>query len=376
MWWILAFFVLLVIVVLSAAEKLDNDTKAFNADDRANLEKIKRFQGEQSAQKGFNQSYNGSHLAKLAQSQEKTNLQNMFNQVTGKLLSEQAVILDTETTGLTVSSEIVEIAIIDTQGNTLFNSLIKPKLKMKADSQAVKVHGITNEMLADAPSWAEVHDEICSILRGKEVVIYNADYDIRLIKQTCDKYKLPPPIFAHECVMKLYGAWHGEKSIKGEGFRWHKLDAAMLYCGIAPKGRAHRALTDCHAVLDLIRHLYITPIQPRNSVPYWRSTGYVKPAEITAPNPDGKLNGEVLVMTGAFSVPRSEMKQIALRHGCAVRTQTSGKTTLLLLGKQDKPSIIDGVSECERDARRRIEEGQNLRILSEEEWMKMIGEWV
>lgn len=54
------------------------------------------------------------------------------------------IILDTETTGLDNTAEIVEISVINDQGEVLLDTLIKPTKPIPGDATAI--HGITNEM--------------------------------------------------------------------------------------------------------------------------------------------------------------------------------------------------------------------------------------
>ena len=93
------------------------------------------------------------------------------------------VILDTETTGLDGRAEIVELSIIDQHGNTLFDSLIKPKGRIPRDAE--RIHGISNTDVKNAHSWADVYRDVRNILEGRSVAIYNAEYDTRIIQQTC-----------------------------------------------------------------------------------------------------------------------------------------------------------------------------------------------
>ena len=67
-----------------------------------------------------------------------------------ELAAENLAILDTETTGL-YDAEIVEIAVINRDGEPLLNTLIKPSIPIPAEVSAI--HGITNEVVADAPSF-------------------------------------------------------------------------------------------------------------------------------------------------------------------------------------------------------------------------------
>lgn len=170
-----------------------------------------------------------------------------------KLLSNDFVILDLETTGLTKTSEIVEISIIDTKGNVLFDSLIKPKRKIP--KSAIDIHGITNEMVANSPKWTEVYLEVKNILESKGTIAYNAEYDDRILEQTCNKYDLPIINTKCECAMLLYALWFGERKPSG-GYKWKKLVEAAKYCGIKDVSGAHRSLADCYYVLGILKYMH------------------------------------------------------------------------------------------------------------------------
>jgi len=167
------------------------------------------------------------------------------------LLAEDTVVLDSETTGLGDHDEIVEICIIDHSGVVLMNSLVRPTQLIPDD--VVAIHGITNEDVINAPSWAALHDEFLRVIEGKRVAIYGEDFDIRLISQTASKYMLPPPLIRSDCVMQLYAEWYGEKRSDG-CYRWQKLWMAAMQCGIDHEG-AHRAHADCLMTLGLLKHM-------------------------------------------------------------------------------------------------------------------------
>ncbi|QMT46549.1 hypothetical protein H3L92_10970 [Neisseria dentiae] len=171
-------------------------------------------------------------------------------------LFDNYVVLDTETTGLDDDAEIIEIAIIDIDDNVLLNTLIRPSKPMPDWCEAVRIHGITNEMLDGAPTWKEMYPRIVEILSGKQVVIYNADFDLRLIRQTCDKYDLQAPIDTAFCAMNHYSEWYGEKSYTFPG-RYHKqsLYKAVRFTGNKFSGENHRALTDCKATLSVLKSI-------------------------------------------------------------------------------------------------------------------------
>ena len=158
-------------------------------------------------------------------------------------LALKPVYLDTETTGLETADQIVEICILDHNGRTLVNSLVKPKSKIPL--VASRIHGITDEMVADAPMWPELWPQVEAALAGRHVAIYNADFDVRMLKQTNRKYHLrwAFPGAAAVCVMKLYAQFYGEWNYYRGSYRWQKLQEAARQCKVTVKG-AHRARAD------------------------------------------------------------------------------------------------------------------------------------
>ena len=70
------------------------------------------------------------------------------------ILQGSPLFFDTETTGLGSNAEIVEVGVVDAVGKTVLESLVRPRRRIPSD--AIAVHGISNEMVRDAPTWAEV----------------------------------------------------------------------------------------------------------------------------------------------------------------------------------------------------------------------------
>src|SRR5690606_23948931 len=76
------------------------------------------------------------------------------------------VILDTETTGLDSFAEVVQISVIDGKGNVLVNNqLIKPTVGI--DSRARAVHGIGEDALVNAPTFAEFLPTLLEVINGR-----------------------------------------------------------------------------------------------------------------------------------------------------------------------------------------------------------------
>ncbi len=177
---------------------------------------------------------------------------------------DKVVILDTETTGLGKQAEICEIAMIDGNGKVLLNTLVKPTHQIPKEATAI--HNITNKMVADAPSWSDIHSQFCKIIKGKNLHIYNAEYDIRLIKQTIvaqdqDWFKqckedehMSAMILRAGCIMLKYAKYKGDPSKHHVGYKRHKLKNAARQCNI-PSGKTHRALADCKIALGILQYM-------------------------------------------------------------------------------------------------------------------------
>lgn len=92
------------------------------------------------------------------------------------------VVLDTETTGLNPKEghRIIEIGCVELVNRRLtdrqFHMYINPERLV--DAGAMEVHGITNEFLKDKPLFKEVADDFIDFIRGAELVIHNAPFDV------------------------------------------------------------------------------------------------------------------------------------------------------------------------------------------------------
>lgn len=168
-------------------------------------------------------------------------------------LNRNCLVLDTEATGLDDKAEIIEIAVIDATGKVLLNTLVKPSKPIPAEATAI--HGITDEMVKDAPTWPEVNPQLCSLISGKTIAIYNAEYDLRLLEQTDRIWKVTPKISVMPqivCAMHEYAEFYGQKSDRGS-YKWQKLLAAADQQGVVIEGTPHRALSDCLTTLGVIK---------------------------------------------------------------------------------------------------------------------------
>ena len=115
------------------------------------------------------------------------------------------VALDTETTGLELSEghRIIEIGCVEIENRRLtgnvFHSLLDPERAV--DEAAFAVHGISNEQLDGEPRFADREEELLEFLRGAEVIVHNAAFDVGFIDMELSKS--PSPVDRLESVCKI-----------------------------------------------------------------------------------------------------------------------------------------------------------------------------
>ncbi len=95
------------------------------------------------------------------------------------------IVLDTETTGLEPRQghRIIEIGCVELVNRKLtgnhYHQYIQPDRDI--DEGAIEVHGITNEFLADKPRFNDIAEDFLTFIRGAELVIHNAPFDVGFI---------------------------------------------------------------------------------------------------------------------------------------------------------------------------------------------------
>lgn len=171
-----------------------------------------------------------------------------------QILAYNPIFIDTETTGFSPDDMVIEIGVVNLRGQTLYHSLFKPIIPIP--QSAINVHGITEDMLESAPSWKDEWPKLSTVLKDRFIGMYNAEFDLRLMKQTHERYWLDWSLDDQRffCVMKLYAAFYGQVSRRTRGYRFHKLEAAGAACGI-PLPNSHRAVDDALLTGALLKYI-------------------------------------------------------------------------------------------------------------------------
>ncbi|MCL2293550.1 MAG: 3'-5' exonuclease [Spirochaetes bacterium] len=155
-------------------------------------------------------------------------------------------VLDVETTGFNFKARdrIVEIGIvkIDEFGNFIdgFETLLNPEQDV---GPATNVHGITNEMVADAPRFSEIAFDLFEFLENSYVAAHNASFDFSFVNNELIKIGLAPSIEGF-CTLKIARKLLPKLPSRSLGY-------LVNYFGIT-NNRPHSAYADAFATAQLL----------------------------------------------------------------------------------------------------------------------------
>jgi DNA polymerase-3 subunit epsilon len=160
-----------------------------------------------------------------------------------EMLGKHPVYLDTETTGVSPMDIVIEVAVLDSDGSVLLESLVKSPKPIPPD--ATRVHGINDIHLISAPEWTTVWPQLMEVLNGRVLAIYNAEFDIRMLRQTCglNGVRWEPPYAQQFCIMKLFAQYYGDWNASRRSYSWKSLDFAGKHFNL-PEPNSHRARQD------------------------------------------------------------------------------------------------------------------------------------
>jgi DNA polymerase III subunit epsilon len=167
--------------------------------------------------------------------------------ITHLLDREDVLILDTETNGTGGGTEVIEVSVINTRGEILLDTLVRPKL-FTMNPWAQNVHGISLEMLEDAPAWTTVLPQLADLADRRTLLAWNAPFDARMLEQTSTIWNLHHPRWLFVCAMRLYAK---KRSIKNRGLHKAVVDEGLEH--LFEYHDSHRALGDITFVLEVLR---------------------------------------------------------------------------------------------------------------------------
>ena len=167
-------------------------------------------------------------------------------------MSVRLISFDTETTGLDFSTgdRVIEIGCVEILGREKsgneFQSYINPEGK-EISKEAQEITNISPEQLSEAPKFKDIADKFIDFVKGAELVIHNAEFDIGFINNELKKIKHQVSDIRDICTV-FDTLVHARKAFPGQR---NNLDALSNRLGISGYDRTHHgALLDAQILAD------------------------------------------------------------------------------------------------------------------------------
>ena len=278
--------------------------------------------------------------------------------------------IDVETANADRAS-ICQIGIVHVRGGKVvdrWQTLVNPEDWF--DPWNVSIHGIDEGDVRKSPTLPEVRDELRRRLRGS-VLVSHTSFDRVAFERAMARYDLEQlQVTWLDSARIVRRAWPDRYGQRGYGLKNVATDLGVSFVH-------HDALEDARAAAEIVLHACVaaaTDIEgwlQRVNRPNFPSSSESLRRE---GNAEGALVGESLVFTGALGIPRRVGADMAARAGCGVAANVSRKTTLLVVGTQDR-SKLKGYEKStkHRKAETLIERGAEIQILSESDFSELIS---
>lgn len=163
------------------------------------------------------------------------------------------LVLDTETTGLK-RGEICQIAIVDSLGVVQLSTLIKTVNPIPP--AASDVHGITDDMVKDAPTWNQIAHRVRELITDRDLIVHNAIYDRKMMHQSAEAAGMEKvewkEVARWHCAMEMFAEYYGDWNDYHGSYRWQRLQDAAHFLN-TPKIKAHDAVNDCLMTLAVVK---------------------------------------------------------------------------------------------------------------------------
>ncbi|MDB5855983.1 MAG: dnaQ [Herminiimonas sp.] len=172
------------------------------------------------------------------------------------------IVLDTETTGLNPRSgdRVIEVGCVELVDRRLTGNNFHAYINPERDSEpgALEVHGLTTEFLSDKPKFGEICDALRDYLRGAEVIIHNAPFDVGFLDAEFSRLSVPP--FGQHVVGVIDTLVRAKEIHPGKR---NSLDALCDRYGVS---NAHRTLHGALLDAELLAEVYLSMTRGQNSL--------------------------------------------------------------------------------------------------------------
>lgn len=279
-------------------------------------------------------------------------------------------VIDVETANADFSS-ICQIGIAEFENGELINSwetLVNPEDYF--DSHNTSIHGITNRMVKEAPTFPQILSEIVQRVNGK-ILFHHMPFDRLALNRVCYKYDLaclsPTWIDSAKVVRRTWkefcSSGYGLKNITrhlGITFNHHNALEDAIATG--------KVLLKAFEISEMDLNDWLIRVdKPINT--YKNNSTTIR----LDGNSDGVLFGENIVFTGSLFLTRADAGKLAADLGCNVTNSVTKNTTILVVGAQDNYRLAGyQKSSKHRKAEELLLKGLDLRILTEDDFRNLI----
>ena len=172
------------------------------------------------------------------------------------------IVLDTETTGLNprTGDRVIEVGCVELHNRMLTGNNFHRYINPERDSEegALAVHGLTTDFLRDKPKFAEIAEELREYIRGAEVIIHNAPFDLGFLNHEFKLLGLPT--FTEHTSSVIDTLVHAKELHPGKR---NSLDALCDRYGVS---NAHRKLHGALLDAELLADVYLSMTRGQNSL--------------------------------------------------------------------------------------------------------------
>lgn len=274
---------------------------------------------------------------------------------------------ETLTPELTSACSVGLVKVVNSIITQKFYSLIRPVPDNRTERNTF-IHGITDEMVADAPTFEEIFPILCSFVGDLPLVCHNRSTDMNIIVRCMDYYNLSGLRIDNNIdTLELYGKslkkCCDDKGIMLENHHDALADAEacaklyLCYQGCISHDLAHYDLKEILSG-DKKNRSY----QHDTLMPF---------AEEEIENKNTIFFKKKVVITGTFEAypNRNELGGILKDLGADVDTSISGKTNIVIVGKGAGPSKLDKIQNLNS-------QGKNIRLIYESELCSIMNELI
>lgn len=273
--------------------------------------------------------------------------------------------------------------------------LIKP-YPSDFDPFNVSIHGITEDDVADAPTFDELWNDIAPLIEGKLVVAHNASFDMSVLRRTLEFYHVPLPELRFLCTYRLTERVYPQmdshrlntisRLLKIE-LNHHNAESDAIACGeilchilsennISTSAEFEEKFNVTFGYmnpLDYVPSRKLTLAEDGKPVKAKRASEYVANADANTIDPD--FYGKYFVFTGTLSsMQRQTAYGIVSRGGGFPQDAITKKTNYLVVGLQDYRKLNGGMSTKMKKAQECRSKGQDIKIIIEDEFISMIDD--